>query len=151
MGSKVGFWRLILRHRRLRARQHEAKGGAMLATSPRPVVLVVEDEPLILTTAMGMILDAGFEAIQAKNADEAIAILESSDDVRIIFTDINMPGSMNGLELSRAVRGRWPPIRIIVTSGFRLCDDWELPEGSKFLAKPYDGAQLSKALRSLAH
>jgi CheY-like chemotaxis protein len=65
--------------------------------SHRPVVLAVEDEPLILMIAVDMILDAGFEPLWASNADEAISILESRDDIRIVFTDINMPGSMDGI------------------------------------------------------
>src|SRR6202041_48101 len=92
--------------------------GVALETSRGPVVLAVEDEPLILMLAVDMIRDAGFEPLWASNAEEAIRILESRDDIRIVFTDINMPGSMDGIKLAQAVRGRWPPIRIIVTSGF---------------------------------
>jgi CheY-like chemotaxis protein len=80
----------------------------------RAVVLAVEDEPMVLMMAIDVITEAGFEALRAGNADEAIALLESRDDIRIIFTDINMPGSMDGLRLAHAVRGRWPPIEIIV-------------------------------------
>jgi two-component system, response regulator PdtaR len=84
-----------------------------------PVVLAVEDDPLILMLAVYMIRDAGFEPLWASNTDEAISILESRDDIKIVFTDINLPGSMDGIKLARAVRGRWPPIKIIVTSGFK--------------------------------
>jgi CheY-like chemotaxis protein len=120
----------------------------MRAAANRPVVLAVEDEPLILMLAVDIISDAGFEALQAENADEAIAILEVRDDISIIFTDINMPGSMDGLKLAHAVRGRWPPIKIIVTSALTL--DRPLPEGSLFFRKPYNPARISKALRDLA-
>jgi CheY-like chemotaxis protein len=120
----------------------------MRAAANRSVVLAVEDEPLILMMAVGIISDAGFEALQATNADEAIAVLESRDDIRIIFTDINMPGSMDGLKLAHAVRGRWPPIKIIVTSALR--DNRPLPEGSIFFPKPYHPAHISKALWDLA-
>jgi CheY-like chemotaxis protein len=89
----------------------------MVVPSHRPVVLAVEDEPLTLMLAVDMIRDAGFEPLWASNADEAIRILESRDDIRIVFTDINMPGSMDGLKLAQAVRGRWPLVKIIVTSG----------------------------------
>jgi len=99
--------------------------------------------------AVDMIAEAGFEPVWATNADQAIAILESRDDIRVIFTDINMPGSMDGLKLARAVRGRWPPIKIIVTSAFAVGDESLLPMGSKFIPKPYDSA-LSNALRGLA-
>jgi two-component system, response regulator PdtaR len=113
-----------------------------------PVVLVVEDEPLVLMMALDIIAEAGFEAISALNADAAIAILESRDDIGIIFTDINMPGSMNGVKLAHAVRGRWPPIEIIVTSAKRL--ELALPERSRFLPKPYGAGELSNAIRELA-
>jgi two-component system, response regulator PdtaR len=114
------------------------------------VVLAVEDEPLILMLAIDMIRDAGFEPVWASNAVEAIRILESRDDIRIVFTDINMPGSMDGIKLAQAVRGRWPPIRIIVTSGFSGGELTLLPEGSQFIPKPYDAGQISDALHSFA-
>ena len=82
-----------------------------------PVVLIVEDEPLVRVGACNMIEDAGFEVIEAASADEAIRILESRSDIRVVFTDVHMPGTMDGLRLAHAVRGRWPPIKIIVTSG----------------------------------
>jgi two-component system, response regulator PdtaR len=112
-----------------------------------PLVLVVEDEPLVLMLALDIIEAAGFEALPAANADEAIAILESRDDIGIIFTDINMPGTMNGVILAHAVRGRWPPI-IIVTSAKRL--ESALPHRSRFLPKPYGAGELSKTIRELA-
>ena len=121
-----------------------------LELSRRQVVLVVEDEPLILMLAIEMIRDAGFEPLWASNADEAIRILESPGDIRIVFTEINMPGSMDGIRLAQAVRGRWPPIKIIVMSGFSGGDLKLLPEGSQFIPKPYDADQISDALRSLA-
>jgi CheY-like chemotaxis protein len=83
----------------------------------RMVILVIEDEPLIRMVVSEYIADAGFEALEAANADIAIEILERRGDIRAIFTDINMPGSMDGLKLARAVRDRWPPIHIIITSG----------------------------------
>jgi CheY-like chemotaxis protein len=98
--------------------------------------------------ALDMAADAGFEAIRAANADDAIRILESRDDIRVIFTDINMPGSMDGLKLAHAVRGRWPPIKIIVTSA--LVDDRPRPAESLFFLKPYDVAEVAKAIQDLA-
>jgi CheY-like chemotaxis protein len=124
--------------------------GVALETSRRPVVLAVEDEPLILMLAVDMIRDAGFEPLWASNADEAISILESRDDIKIVFTDISMPGSMDGIKLARAVRGRWPPIKIIVTSGFSGSERKLLPEGSQFIPKPYNPSQISDALHRLA-
>jgi CheY-like chemotaxis protein len=135
--------------RNLRPEARAISEGIMPETSSshRPVVLAVEDEPLILMMAVDMIADAGFEPIWAANADEAIVILESRDDIRIIFTDINMPGSMDGLKLAQAVRGRWPPIKIIITSGLSVADQGLVPMGSTFIPKPYHSAQLADALR----
>jgi len=116
---------------------------------PRPVVLVVEDDYLLRLDAADMIKAADFEVIEAANADEAIAILESRNDIAVIFTDIQMPGSMDGLRLARAVRGRWPPIKIITTSGQRIIEELDLPEGGRFLPKPYNPTQVSGVLREL--
>jgi CheY-like chemotaxis protein len=117
----------------------------------RLVVLVVEDEPLLLIVAVDLVTEAGFEAIGVKSADEAIRILESRDDIRIVFTDVNMPGSMDGIRLAHAVRHRWPPIEIIVTSGLTLANVQELlPERGVFFPKPYTPAQVASALHRLA-
>ena len=116
----------------------------------RLVVLVVEDEPLMLIDAVDLVTDAGFEAIGAKNADEAIRILENRKDIGVVFTDVNMPGSMDGIKLAHAVRNRWPPIEIIVTSGLNLADVQELPERGVFFPKPNTPAQVASALHRLA-
>jgi CheY-like chemotaxis protein len=115
----------------------------------RPVVLVVEDETLLRLSALDMVEDAGFEAIEASNADEAIRILESRNDICAVFTDVHMPGSMDGIRLARAVRNRWPPIALIVTSGHTTVPESDLPTGGRFLSKPYDGRQIASALRGL--
>jgi CheY-like chemotaxis protein len=120
-----------------------------LAEPRRPVVLVVEDDYLLRLDAADMIEAADFEVIQAANADEAIAILESRNDIAVVFTDVQMPGSMDGLRLARAVRGRWPPIKIITTSGQRIIEELDLPEGGRFLPKPYNPTQVSGVLREL--
>jgi CheY-like chemotaxis protein len=114
----------------------------------RAVVLVVEDEPLVRDVAVALVGYAGYEAIEAANADEAIAILESRDDIRVVFTDINMPGSMNGLKLAAAVRDRWPPIEFIVTSALPSSPR-DMPDRSLFIAKPYTHSQLASALSQL--
>src|SRR3954463_3076741 len=104
-----------------------------LSQSKRPVVLVVEDEFLLRMNAVDMIAAAGFEVIEAANADEAIAILVNRRDITVVFTDIQMPGSMDGLKLARAVRGRWPPIKIVATSGHVDVGETDLPDGGRFL------------------
>jgi two-component system, response regulator PdtaR len=123
-------------------------GGSMSLSSQdrRVTVLIVEDEPMLRWDAEYIAEKAGFDVVSARNADEAIAILESRNDIRIIFTDINMPGSMDGLKLAHAVRGRWPPIKIIVTSGHGAAVADELPAGSLFVAKPYAADTLVRAL-----
>jgi len=115
----------------------------------RQVVLVVEDEFLVRLIAMDMIQSAGFEAITAPDADEAIRILESRNDIRAVFTDVQMPGSMDGLCLARVIRDRWPPVALIVTSAQRNIMESDLPQGGRFIGKPYDPAQIETALRQL--
>jgi CheY-like chemotaxis protein len=115
----------------------------------RPVVLIVEDEFLIRMDALDMVRAAGFDVVEAENADEAILILERRFDITVVFTDVQMPGSMDGLKLAAAIRGRWPPIRIVATSGLRNVGKEDLPSGSRFLSKPYSAAQITGALREL--
>ena len=121
----------------------------MFTVAKRPIVLIVEDEFLVRMNAVEMIEEAGFEAIEADNADDAITILENRSDIRLVFTDIQMPGSMDGLKLAAAVRGRWPPILIIATSGRYVARDGDLPSGGLFLPKPYSSTQISSAFRGL--
>jgi CheY-like chemotaxis protein len=113
------------------------------------VVLVVEDESLVLLTALNIVEEAGFEAIGAANADQAIRILESRTDIRAVFTDVQMPGSIDGLKLARLVRDRWPPVALIVTSGLVKVSKEDLPGGVHFVGKPYQPAEIGTALRQL--
>ena len=115
----------------------------------KPVILIVEDEFLLRMHSLDLIEEAGFEVIPAENADEAIAILTARSDVHVVFTDIQMPGSMDGLKLARFVRDRWPPIKIVATSGRVLVEEGDLPPGSVFLPKPYLGAEVVATLREL--
>lgn len=114
--------------------------------SSKPVVLVVEDEALLRMNAVDIVHQAGFEVLEASTADEAIDILEARDDIRVVFTDIQIPGSMDGLKLARAVRGRWPPIQIIATSGRVKVSEHDLPQGGRFLPKPYTTHQVTQLL-----
>src|SRR6204780_2480182 len=127
--------------------------GPGVAPGPRakaPAVLIVEDESLIRLCVVEAVEDAGFEVIEAANADEAIRILESRSDVRVVFTDLHMPGSMDGLKLPHAVGNRWPPIKIIVPSGRETVAERDLPAGGRFFAKPYDPGEIKDALRAWA-
>ena len=102
------------------------------------LVLVVEDEPLVRMFAVDFVEDAGFDVVEAADANQAVAILEARNDIRIVFTDIDMPGSMDGLRFARAVRDRWPPIEIIIVSGHERPVDSDLPARAVFFPKPYD-------------
>jgi YesN/AraC family two-component response regulator len=100
--------------------------------------------------AMDLVEHAGLEALEAENADDAITLLSTDPSVRILMTDINMPGSMDGIKLAAVVRERYPLIGIVVVSGKAQLDPRQLPYGSVFLAKPYDIDHLSETLRRLA-
>jgi DNA-binding NtrC family response regulator len=113
-------------------------------------VLIVEDEPFLRFHAADIAIEAGFDVLEAGNADDAMAILEARADVRIVFTDIQMPGSMDGLKLAHAIRHRWPPVVIIVTSGQVRPIGGMIPENVPFLSKPYEAATLSELLVRLA-
>jgi CheY-like chemotaxis protein len=116
----------------------------------RPVVLIVEDELLIRMDAIEMIEAAGFDTLEAANADEAIAILSARPDIHVVFTDIQMPGSMDGVKLAHFVRDRWPPIKIIATSAHIRVEGYELPNGGRFLPKPYSAGEVAAHLKELA-
>lgn len=112
-------------------------------------VLVVEDEALIRFSIADELRDAGYAVLEARNADEAIRILEADRTVDLVFTDIDMPGSMDGLRLSALIRDRWPPIRIIMTSGKTPPSGLALPGGSRFIAKPYSSDGLIQTMRHM--
>ena len=111
-------------------------------------VLVVEDDPFIQEIIQEHLQEAGYDVVGAWDADAAVAILESRQDVHLVFTDINMPGSMDGLKLAAAVRDRWPPVHIVVTSGGDR--PLELPDDALFIPKPYLGAAIIAAMRTFA-
>lgn len=111
------------------------------------VILTVEDEALVSEYLGAVLEDAGYPVVAAANADEAIAILESRNDIRIIITDINMPGSMDGLKLAAAVRGRWPPINIIIVTGKDTPTQNDVPKGSQLVPKPYAADNILAAVR----
>src|ERR1700704_995161 len=114
-----------------------------------PVILIVEDEFLLRLDSAEMIESAGFEVVQAANADEPIAILKTRQEIHVLFPHIQTPGSMDGLKLARFVRDRWPPIKIVATSGRVTVGNDDLPVGSVFLPKPYRGAEVLATLRQL--
>jgi CheY-like chemotaxis protein len=115
----------------------------------QPTVLIVEDEFLVRMDAVDMIRSLGFEVVEVENADDAIRVLEDRPDITVVFTDIQMPGSMDGLKLAAAIRGRWPPIKIVATSGLSKISEDDLPPGSRFVHKPYNKPQIAAALRAV--
>jgi CheY-like chemotaxis protein len=112
-------------------------------------VLVVEDEYLIRIDTASSLKAAGFIVYEAENAAKAIQCLELHDEIRLIFTDVNMPGTMDGVALAHYVRGRWPPVKIIVTSGYVKVGESDLPPGSLFVQKPYDLGNISDKMNAL--
>ncbi len=118
-------------------------------TSPVSV-LVVEDEALVRMGIVDYLEDQGFAVFEASNADEAIRLLTANADIRVLFTDIDMPGGMDGLRLAAAVRDRWPPIKIIVTSGHRKATAAQMPSDAVFFAKPYNPDVVAQTVRGLA-
>jgi two-component system, response regulator PdtaR len=115
----------------------------------KAVVLVVEDSTLIRMGAIDLVVNAGYEALEAKDADEAIRILESRADIDLVFTDVQMPGTMDGVKLAHYIRDRWPPVRLMVASGREIIEESSLPVGSKFFAKPYNDHAITDAMARL--
>ena len=104
----------------------------MTLAGSKPIVLVVEDEVILRMHTVDIVQDAGFVSIEAVNADQAIEILESRDDISLLLTDIQMPGSMDGLKLAHMAHTHWPHIKIILVSGQIVIKDADKPRGSKF-------------------
>jgi CheY-like chemotaxis protein len=127
------------------------RGTRFMAQATHPRVLIVEDEPIILFYEAELAEGAGFIAIMASNSDEAIRELESSPDIEILLTDVNMPGSMDGLALAVLVHQRWPDIRIVIASGRNDTRDPDLRLDSIFVAKPFTPSELISALGRLTH
>src|ERR1700728_1087450 len=114
-----------------------------------PNVLIVEDEMILRMRAVDIVEDAGFHPVEAVNADEAISILESRSDISLLFTDIQMPGSIDGLMLAHAVHNRWPAIKIILVSGQVNPSEAERPADSRFFGKPLGVEQMIAELQAM--
>jgi CheY-like chemotaxis protein len=121
-----------------------------MMTLDRPaIVLVVEDDLMLRMRAIDMVDDAGYGSIEAVDADEALVILQSRSDIALLFTDVQMPGSMDGLELANAVRERWPLIKIIIVSGQLKLSSSQLPRDSRFFGKPLVSGQMIAEMQNL--
>jgi len=112
-------------------------------------VLVVEDEPTVRSLAIDILAEAGFETAEASNAAQALDILKATEDIDVLFTDVRMPGPMDGLDLATVAKGKHPHLQVIVTSGYFARA--ELPQGTTFLPKPWSAVDLiSKVTRAAA-
>src|SRR6204780_1348564 len=125
--------------------------GTMASTDSAALraVLVVEDEMMLRMRAVDMVEDAGFTSVEAVNADDALAILESRSDIELLFTDIQMPGSMDGLKLAYAVHKRWALIKIMLVSGQLKLTDNDKPPKSRFFGKPLDVKQMIAEMQDM--
>jgi CheY-like chemotaxis protein len=116
----------------------------------RTTVLIVEDEPFVRLFGADLLEQAGFDVLQACDAGEALCVLETHPEVRAVFSDIQMPGSLDGLGLARRIYQRWPQIGIVLTSGHRVRAEM-IPREGRFLAKPYDGKALVRHIEEVIH
>jgi CheY-like chemotaxis protein len=125
----------------------------VLDHSPVPaVVLIVEDEMLLRMRVVDMVEDVGYTSVEAVDADQAVAILESRSDIALLLTDIQMPGSMDGLGLAHSVHDRWPPIKIILVSGQLKLANIDIPAGSRFFGKPLKAkVMIAQMQRMIGH
>jgi two-component system, response regulator PdtaR len=113
------------------------------------VVFVVEDHPLVRMALLEVMIEAGFEALHAGGATEAIRMLEARPDIHLVFTDAEMPGTMGGIELAHYIRNRWPPVQLIVVSAKKAIASEELPVEAMFFHKPYREASIVAAMTSM--
>jgi DNA-binding NtrC family response regulator len=114
-----------------------------------PAILVVDDEILVRIDLVDTIEDAGFATFEASSAEDAIRLIERHPDICVLFTDIDMPGPMDGLKLSHYVRERWPQIRIVITSGHVFTTAAQMPAQSEFIAKPHQPCDLQRLFRAI--
>ena len=105
--------------------------------APHPLVLIVDDEPLLRLMNADVLMDAGFDVIEASNADEALVLLDQNRDVRVVFTDVEMPGQIDGFALADRIGRTYPAIGVVVTSGRRLPSASFGTSGQRFVPKPY--------------
>lgn len=115
----------------------------------KPLVLIVEDEALVRIVAASLLQDAGFETLEADTAEDALHLLEAHEDVRVLFSDIQLPGDRDGLDLAIEVHDRWPAIGLVLTSGGVTLPQSAIPDDGRFLAKPYDYARMVQTVREL--
>ncbi|HXL99900.1 MAG TPA: response regulator [Rhizomicrobium sp.] len=121
----------------------------MSAAKLAPTILIVEDEPILRIYAASVLEDAGFKVIEAGNAEHALSLFSTNPDIAVLFTDINMPGDMDGLALAAEVHRRHPDVHLIVTSGKIMPAKDDLPDDSKFLPKPYAAERITRTVAQM--
>lgn len=126
-----------------------ALGGGSAPSSPEPAVLVCEDEELVRINSCESLEDAGLKVLEAANATEALALIEAHPEIRVLVTDVKMPGWMSGIDLARLVGKNWPEISILVTSAYYTAEDGELPENMTLFPKPFSPEALAREVRLL--
>src|SRR3712207_270502 len=114
-----------------------------------PVVLIVEDEPLVRMLGTDVLEDAGFQVVEAMDAQEALAQLEAHPEVDILFTDVQMPGELDGVALARIVHDRRPDVRLVIASGRTRLEPQEIPDNGRFVPKPYRPDELVGVMREV--
>jgi CheY-like chemotaxis protein len=120
-----------------------------MQSASKHVVLVVEDEPLLRLLAAESLVEVGYEVVEAADAGAALKVLQTRGDVELIFTDIHMPGALDGLGLARTVNTRWPRIRLLLTSGRERPSQGAIPEEGRFIEKPYTPSDLLRNVANL--
>ena len=120
-----------------------------IAHTSRALILIVEDDPLIRWSGAETLEDAGFEVLEVANADDALTLLETHHSVNVLFTDVDMPGKLDGLDLARIAAHRWPYIHIIVASGRKEPQAPQMPDNGRFVAKPYMPEQIVRDIDEL--
>jgi len=119
-------------------------------TAPPSVVLVVEDEALLRLHAADLLEDAGFKVVEAENAADALQVMRTRPDVRVLFTDVQMPGPLDGMDLARKVHQHWPNVLLLITSGNMRPATADIPDHGHFLAKPYRAKEVIGEIDALA-
>jgi CheY-like chemotaxis protein len=114
-----------------------------------PTILVVEDETLVRMNEAELLEEAGYAVLEAADADEALEILNRHDAVHLLLSDVDMPGTMNGLDLAHFVHQRWPHIRLLLTSGHHHLSENQIPDDGKFVRKPWQEAALIARVREM--
>lgn len=117
----------------------------------QPLILVVEDDELLRLHAADLLEAHGFSVIKVENANEALKVLEQRNDVRLLFTDTQMPGALDGMDLARQVHARWPHVLLVITSGHAAPTRAEIPDDGRFVAKPYRASDLLGQVDNLMH